>query len=129
MPFRLPSLVARAQANADGIGLQLRRVLYALFGIQAVLAVTLIVGAISTSHGVSRLVEDRLYPIGELQQVTDRYAKALATAHKVESGNISPAGAVDEISNARAVIARSWSNFRRHDIDARHGAAVTVTGK
>lgn len=124
MKVSITPFLARFDGDAEGIARQLRRVLYALLGIQAVLALALIVGAVSASHAASVLVQDRLYPIGELQRVTDNYAKALATAHKVESGNISALSAMGVIDTARAEIITNWRSFRSHNIDARHRAAI-----
>lgn len=124
MPFSLTPLPAWLSGGHTSIAVALRRVLIALLAIQAVLAATLIVGALSTSSGMRVLVRDKIYPIGELQRVTDSYAKALATAHKVVSGNLSSAGATDAIAAARRDIDANWTLFRAHSIDQRHRAAV-----
>lgn len=124
--MKLPSapFAERFLDAGNSIGVQLRRVLIVLLGIQAVLALALIIGAVTTSHAVSVLVKDRLYPIGELQRVSDSYANALATAHKVESGNLSTSSAIGMISIARANIISNWTSFRSHNIDSRHSSAV-----
>ncbi len=103
---------------------QLRRIVFALLGIQAVLAVALIGTTLATSRHVSALVMDRLYPIGELQRVNASYATALLTAHKVRSGNLSAVGAVTTIEQSRSEIATSWAAFTKHDLDARRTPAV-----
>jgi len=125
MKFEFSRLTAWASGRGTSISVALRRVLFALLGIQAVLALTLIIGAISTSNGMRVLIRDKIYPIGELQAVTDSYAKALATAHKVVSGNLSSAGAIDAIATARPDINRNWTLFRSHTLDQRHANAVT----
>ncbi|OQW71374.1 MAG: hypothetical protein BVN33_15655 [Proteobacteria bacterium ST_bin13] len=112
--------------QTTGIGVALRRVLFALLGIQAVLAMTLIVGSISTSNGMRILVREKIFPIGELQSVTDNYAKALATAHKVVSGNVSTAGAIDTIASARDAIKQNWALFRAHKLDSNNAAAIAL---
>lgn len=111
------------------IGVALRRVLIALLAIQAVLALTLIIGSISTSNGMRVLVREKIYPIAQLQAVTDNYDKALATAHKVVSGNQSAAGALDTIATARDAIKRNWALFREHDLDPRHAALIEQVDK
>lgn len=103
---------------------QLRRIVFALLGIQALLALALIGTTLTTSHHVTALVMDRLYPIGELQRVNASYATALLTAHKVRSGNLSAVGAVATIEQARTEIATSWASFTRHKLDARRTAEV-----
>ena len=124
MNFSMPSLLAWLSGRSGNITTALRRVLFSLLAIQAVLAITLIVGALSTSHGMRVLIRDKIYPIGELQRVTDSYAKALATAHKVVSGNLSSAGAIDAIATARHDIDHNWTLFRAHALDSRHAVAV-----
>ena len=103
---------------------QLRRIVVALLAIQALLALALIGTTLATSHRVTVLVMDRLYPIGELQRVNASYATALLTAHKVRSGNLSALGAVATIEGARGEIATSWAEFTRHNLDARRTAEV-----
>lgn len=112
--------------RTTSIGVALQRVLFALLGIQAVLAITLIVGSISTSNGMRVLVLEKIYPIGELQAVTDNYAKALATAHKVVSGNVSTAGAIDTIATARNAIKQNWALFRAHQFDNNNATAIAL---
>ncbi len=122
--FSRSSLSAWFNGQTTTIGVALRRVLFALLAIQAVLAITLVVGAISTSTGMRTLVREKIYPIAELQAVTDNYARALATAHKVVSGNTSGAGALDAITTAREQIKHNWALFRAHDLDRRHAAMI-----
>ncbi len=113
-----------APGGAVSIGAQLRRVLLVLLAIQALLSLVMILGALSTQRAVTRLVDDRMVPISELQNVTDNYASALATAYKVASANQSPAGAIDSIATARARLADDWRRFRAHAIDSRHADAI-----
>ncbi len=117
MMLPLPHLKALIDGQATTIGVLLRRVLLAMFGIQAVLAAVLIVGAIMTTNSVRQLVDDRLYPIAELQHVTDGYAAALASAHKVESGNLSATSALGTIDAAHQVIESNWRKFRARPVD------------
>ncbi|OYY67527.1 methyl-accepting chemotaxis protein [Sphingomonas sp. 28-63-12] len=126
MPIDLSRLTDWISGRTTSIGVSLRRVLFALLGIQAVLALTLIVGSISTSNGMRVLIREKIYPIGELQSVTDNYAKALATAHKVVSGNVSIAGAIDTIATARGDIKRNWALFRAHQLDTSHATAIAL---
>ncbi len=116
MRFDLPHLKAWSDGHATTIAVLLRRVVIAMFGIQAILASALIVGAFMTTNSVQRLVDDRLYPIAELQHVTDGYATSLATAHKVESGNLSPTSALGAIDSAHQVIEANWLKFRERDV-------------
>jgi methyl-accepting chemotaxis protein len=122
MPARL--LLARWDSKDRSIRGQLRRIVWALLAIQGVLAVALIGTTLITSHGVRSLVLDRLYPMGELQQVNDSYAAALLTAHKVNSGNLSAEGAISAIDESRRVVDTSWASFRAHRLDQRHAGAV-----
>ncbi|MBY0519325.1 MAG: hypothetical protein K2P79_02740 [Sphingomonas sp.] len=124
MNFMLPRLRIGARDAAVRIGAQLRQVLFALLAIQAVLALLMIGGTFSTSRAVNMLIDDRMVPISELQSVTDSYAMALTTAYKVGSNNLSPAGATDAIATARTQIAADWARFRKHNVAARHAAAI-----
>ena len=124
MKFILPRVPLLATGGPAQIGTQLRRVLFALLGIQALLALTMVVGAFSTAHAVNKLIDDRMVPISELQSVTDSYAMALTTAYKVGSSNLSAAGATDAIATARKQIAADWARFRTHDIADRHAAEI-----
>lgn len=116
-------LLARWRGSGN-IRVQLRRIVWALFAMQALLALALIGTTVATSHGVRTLVTDRLYPIGELQRVNANYAAALLTAHKVRSGNLSAAGAVATIEADRAEISASWRAFTGHALEAQRAAEV-----
>ncbi|WP_353205367.1 methyl-accepting chemotaxis protein [Sphingomonas sp.] len=131
LPRTLPSLAAplarwvdQWEAGGRNMRAQLRRIVVALLAIQALLALALIGTTLATSHRVTVLVMDRLYPIGEVQRVNASYATALLTAHKVRSGNLSALGAVATIEGARAEIATSWAAFTGHNLDARRTAEV-----
>lgn len=117
-------LVAGWSAHKGNIRLQLRRIIWALLGIQIVLAVMLLAMTLITGSATRELIRDRFYPIGELQSVNVGYATALLTAHKVNSGNLSPDGAISVIESARADIRTSWDAFKRHPIDSRHKDTV-----
>jgi len=116
--------IARRGSGGGSIRSQLRRIVWSLLGIQALLAVALIGTTLSTSHGVRSLVLDRLYPIGELQRVNDSYITALLTAQKVQSGNLSPESAISVIEAARATIRTSWQSFASHAPDQRRNTAI-----
>lgn len=123
----LPPLRAMRSRWEEGHGnmrVQLRRIVWGLLGIQAMLALALIGTTLATNRGVRTLIMDRLYPIGELQRVNANYATALLTAHKVRSGNLSAAGAVATIEADRAEIAASWSAFMEHNLDTRRADEV-----
>lgn len=96
---------------------QLRRTLFALLGIQAVLVLALIAGAVVTRHSVYLLVDKHLSPASELQHITDAYAKALATAHKLQSGNTDVPGAIDALATGRRDIAEGWRRFAAEPLD------------
>ncbi len=118
-----PRMSAWLKGDVGSIGTVLRRVLFALLGIQAVLGLALVIGALMTTNLVSQLVDDRLAPIGELQHVMDGYALSLTTAQKVQSGNITASGALAVIDAAQATIEINWAKFRAHRID--HAKDVT----
>lgn len=110
-------LIDRLNGRADTIGAVLRRVLIAMLGIQAILALSLVIGAFMTTGTVRQLIDDRLKPIAELQHVMDGYADSLATAHKVESGNLAASGALTAIAASQVTIERNWAKFRLHSLD------------
>lgn len=117
-------LSAWLNGHAVSIGTLLRRVLVALLGIQAMLALALVVGAFMTTNTVTQLVDEGLTPIGELQHVMDGYATSLMTAQKVVSGNISASGALAVIDAAQAKSGTSWDDFRSHRIAHRKDIAA-----
>ncbi|QNQ07835.1 hypothetical protein H3Z74_13585 [Sphingomonas alpina] len=121
---RFAHLSARWRGSTGSIRTQLRQIVWALLAIQALLALALLGTTIGTSGGVRALILDRLYPIGELQRVNSSYATALLTAHKVQSGNLSAAGAIGAIEAARSDIRTSWQSFRDRPLDARHADKV-----
>jgi methyl-accepting chemotaxis protein len=125
-PFSGPiaRLSARWRGSSGSIRTQLRQIVWALLAIQALLAMALLGTTLGTSGGVRALILDRLYPIGELQRVNSSYATALLTAHKVQSGNLSAAGAIGAIEAARSDIRTSWQSFRDRPLDARHADKV-----
>ncbi len=109
--------IDRFNGRADTIGAVIRRVLIAMLGIQAILALSLVIGAFITTGTVRQLIDDRLKPIAELQHVMDGYAGSLATAHKVKSGNLTASGALTAIAASRATIQLNWAKFRQHSVD------------
>ena len=117
-------LIDRWEDGGRNMRVQLRRIVWALLGIQALLAVALIGTTLTTSHRVGVLVRDRLYPIGELQRVNAGYSRALLTANKVRSGNLSATGAIATIQATRAEIDANWTEFKQHNLDARRASAV-----
>lgn len=121
----LPHLVRwRRQWHTPGIAAALRRVLLALLVMQALLALAMVTGTVTASNSVNRLVNKHFVPLGQLQRVSTNYAKALATAHKVASGNQSPAGAVDVIATARIAIEADWNRFQARAGNAAHRQEV-----
>lgn len=124
MKFLPPRLFLFAAGGAAQIGAQLRRVLFALLAIQALLVVMMLGGAFANARAVNSLIDDRMIPISELQSVTDSYSMALTTAYKVGSNNLSAAGATDAIATARKHIAANWAKFRAHHIAGRHASAI-----
>ncbi len=117
-------LLVRWTDGERNMRVQLRRVVCALLAIQALFAVTLLGTTLATSHRVTALVVDRLYPIGELQRVNASYSTALLTANKVRSGNLSAVGAIAMIEATRGEIASSWNAFTRHNLDSRRAGEV-----
>ncbi|MBX9883011.1 MAG: hypothetical protein K2X73_13685 [Sphingomonas sp.] len=107
-----------------GISGKLNRALFALIGVQALIALAMLVGAISTRQAVIKLVDQHLSPVSELQRMTEGYAAALATAHKVQSGNATLAGAIDAIGMAREDVAASWTRFRADPLEDEHKPAI-----
>ena len=124
MLHRLARLRAFALQPPRRISGKLNRALFALLGVQALLALAMVTGAVMTRQGVIKLVDQHLSPVSELQRMTESYAEALATAHKVQSGNATLAGAIDSIAMARADTQASWKRFMADPIEPEHRAAV-----
>ncbi|MFA5969734.1 MAG: methyl-accepting chemotaxis protein [Sphingomonas sp.] len=124
MGIVLPRFGLGVRRAAEGIALQLRRLLWALLGIQAVLTMTLMVGAVTTSNRVGALVTNRIYPIAELQRVSDGYTMVAAVTYKALSGNVTIDGAIATVAIARAQIRKNWDQFRVHPVDGDNAALL-----
>ena len=126
MPRYLPNFVAWLNGNSRGIAGQLRRVVIALLAIQALLAISLIIGVVLGNRATRTLIQEKIYPIVELQKVSVGYAEALAVAHKVQSGNVSPLGALDDIAANKVAIEKYWSLFQSHEHDSADAESIAT---
>ncbi|MBX9797559.1 methyl-accepting chemotaxis protein [Sphingomonas sp.] len=106
----------RPQRIAD----RLNRIVFALLGVQALLAVVMVAGAVYTQGTVARLVDQHLSPVSELQRMTGGYEAILATAYKVQSGVTSVAGAIDVIEGRQRTIDASWNHFVAQPVESKH---------
>lgn len=103
---------------------RIKLILAAMLIVQAILALALVVTTITTQRSVTKLVLDRIEPIGELQAVAGGYAEALAIAHKVRSGNLTPQGGISGIDSARNRADEAWRRFRSRTYEAQDAASV-----
>jgi len=103
---------------------RIKLILAAMLIVQAILALALVGTTITTQRSVTKLVLDRIEPIGDLQAVSGGYAEALAIAHKVRSGNLTPQGGISGIDSARTRANEAWHRFRSRTYDPEDAASV-----
>ncbi|MGD9769635.1 MAG: methyl-accepting chemotaxis protein [Pseudolabrys sp.] len=101
-----------AMAEDSAIALSLaqrgRRIVY-FMGAALILLSLLVVGSMSLNQaGLSRLVDQRLAPISDLERVTSGYERSLTIANKVRSGNLTPEGGVSALQSLQEEIAIGW---------------------
>jgi len=77
----------------------------------ALFLLSLLVVGTSAVHqiGLSRLVDHRLVPISDLEQVMSGYERSLTVANKVRSGNLTPEGGVSALQSLQGEVARGWA--------------------
>lgn len=124
MIIDLPRLTKWLNGETMTIGRLMRRVVLALIGIQALLVAVLLIGAFMTTNTMRSLLDGRLLPLGELQHVADGYADSFATANKVNSGNLTQAGAISEIEADRQLIDSNWAAFAGRTLGGAYRADV-----
>ena len=124
--FRLPFTFAWLTRWEKGIGGHLNRLFYLMLGVQAALAITLVVGVGITSNSARALVTNRLVPVSDLQRMNDDYARAVAAPYKALVGNIEVEQAVHDINMARRDIADGWKHFLSRELDSRYTGQVAA---
>lgn len=77
-------------------------------GLLLLLSLSVVAGLIVNQAGLTRLVDNRLGPSGDLQTVISGYEEALGIANKVRSGNLTPKGGLSALENARRSIGNGW---------------------
>lgn len=81
-----------------------------LIGGALILLSVLVVGSnLVNQIGFSRLVDDRLAPISELERVLSGYERSLTIANKVRTGNITPQGGAGALDSLQQQIAAGWT--------------------
>jgi len=112
----------RSRFFASGLSLAQRAKRVAMSIAAGLLLLSLLIVAASAVNqlGLSRLVNDRLDPISDLEEVMSSYERSLSIAHKVRSGNLSPEGGMSALQSLQDAIAHRW-----HTLDA---AALDMAG-
>jgi methyl-accepting chemotaxis protein len=82
-----------------------------LAGVMLVLTLMVLAATIATQAGVTRMVDNRMDPIGRLQRVTSGYEQALGIANKVRSGNMMPDGGASAVASLRERLERDWAQL------------------
>lgn len=102
-PVPLPSIFVSLSLAERG-----RRIVRLAGG--ALLLLTVLVVGSSAVHqvGLSRLVNHRLVPISDLEQVMGGYERSLTIANKVRTGNLTPEGGVSALTSLQDEIAHGW---------------------
>lgn len=95
-------------------------------GLLLLLSLAVFAGAGVNQIGVSSLVDHRLRPISDLQDVTSSYEQALGIANKVKSGNLTPAGGASAIESLQVAIDRDWQSLEGEVPDHAGGVMWSV---
>lgn len=95
-------------ASAGSLAQRVRRVSYYIAGALLLLSLLVVASSAVNQIGLSQLVNKRLAPISDLEQVMSGYERSLSIAHKVRSGNISPEGGVSAMQSIQTSVAKGW---------------------
>ncbi|MGE4429381.1 MAG: methyl-accepting chemotaxis protein [Sphingobium sp.] len=84
-----------------------------LFTGGALVLLSLLIVCFSAFHqvGLSRVVDQRLTPVSELEQVMATYDRALGLANKVRTGNLAAEGGVTALRSVQAGIGKKWKTL------------------
>lgn len=79
----------------------------------ALLLLSILVLTFSAVHqvGLSRVVDRRLTPVSELEQITSNYSRSLGIAYKVRSGNLTPEGGLSALRSLQARMTEQWKEL------------------
>lgn len=86
-----------------------RRIVYLIGGALFLLSILVIGSSALHQVGLSRLVDHRLTPISDLEQVMSGYERSLTIANKVRTGNLTPEGGVSALQSLQGDMARGWA--------------------
>src|SRR3546814_15360549 len=104
----LPFRTMGAGPGPASISGQLRQLLFAA-GLLLALLIIAQLGALTVNRMIStRLVEQRIIPMGQLQTINSAYQTSWAIADKVQTGTIDKAGGVTALHDIRTALGEDW---------------------
>jgi len=86
-----------------------RRIVFFIGGALLLLSVLVVGSSAVHQIGLSRLVDHRLAPISDLEQVMSGYERSFTIANKVRTGNLTAEGGVSALQSLQGEIARGWT--------------------
>ena len=96
------------------LAVRVRLAVALLCGLLLILSLAVIAGLVVGQAGLARLVDNRLGPVSDLQNVISGYEEALGIANKVRSGNLTMQGGESALQNVKHNISVGWEALRTH---------------
>lgn len=96
------------------LAVRVRLAVALLCGLLLILSLAVIAGLVVGQAGLARLVDNRLGPVSDLQNVISGYEEALGIANKVRSGNLTMQGGESALQNVKHNISVGWEALQTH---------------
>lgn len=96
------------------LGARVRLAVGLVCGLLLILSLSVFAGLVISQAGLTRLVDNRLQPAGDLQTVVSGYEEALSIANKVRSGTLTMQGGQSALDVARRKIDAGWRTLQSH---------------
>ena len=96
------------------LAVRVRLAVALLCGLLLILSLSVIAGLVVGQAGLARLVDNRLGPVSDLQNVISGYEEALGIANKVRSGNLTMQGGESALQNVKHNISVGWEALQTH---------------
>lgn len=96
------------------LAVRVRLAVALLCGLLLILSLAVIAGLVVGQAGLARLVDNRLGPVSDLQNVISGYEEALGIANKVRSGNLTMPGGESALQNVKHNISVGWEALQTH---------------
>ncbi|MCB2015332.1 MAG: methyl-accepting chemotaxis protein [Sphingobium sp.] len=107
--FRFPS--SKGEARTESLAKRGRRLTFIVTVAILLFSIFIIGGVAINQMALSRLVENRLAPISDLEMMLGGYERSMTIANKVRTGNLTPEGGVSALQSMQSRAARGWSQL------------------